>query len=323
VTVWTTAALPVAWMHWETVLALLPGLVIGLTLHEFAHAASASLLGDDYARRQGRISLNPFRHLSLLGTLAILVFPFGWARPVPVNVYNFRRPKRDYLLTSLAGPAANLVVVAAALGLMYLTRYSFIFGLRGVSWMGTVHLVLLMVALINMVLAVLNLLPIPPLDGSKIWPLVLGRRLIHPGQKTGWLAIILLVVLLQFGVLDGLFNRTLAAITAMAPASDLQIVNDKADQADEAFGRGDMPAAERLYDEILSISGPVPRFLYERACCRLARGHWKAALADCETVLAMPPDTPGRSRVAAEVKALRDRLAQKVTTRQTTSRSSP
>jgi Zn-dependent protease len=93
VTHWTTATLPVAMMGWQTVLALLPGLVIGLTLHEFAHAASASLLGDDYARRQGRISLNPFRHLSLLGTLAILLFPFGWARPVPVNVYNFRRPK--------------------------------------------------------------------------------------------------------------------------------------------------------------------------------------------------------------------------------------
>ena len=81
------------------------------------HAWSASLLGDDFSRRQGRVSLNPFRHLTPLGTLAILFLPFGWGRPVPVNLYNFAHPRRDYLLTSLAGPAANFLLAAICLSL--------------------------------------------------------------------------------------------------------------------------------------------------------------------------------------------------------------
>jgi hypothetical protein len=102
-----------------TSLILLPFLAVSLTVHEFAHAWSASLLGDQLARRQGRVSLNPFRHMTLLGTLAILLLPIGWGKPVMVNLYNFRRPKVDYLLTSLAGPASNLLLAGLALAAMY------------------------------------------------------------------------------------------------------------------------------------------------------------------------------------------------------------
>ena len=102
-------------MNLETAIFLLPGLVIGLSFHEFAHAWSASLLGDDFASRQGRVSLNPLRHLSILGTLAIFFLPMGWGKPVEVNLYNFKQPRRDYLITSLAGPLANIIIVACCI----------------------------------------------------------------------------------------------------------------------------------------------------------------------------------------------------------------
>ena len=179
-------------------MVFLPGLVIGLTFHEFAHAWTASLLGDDFARRQGRVSLNPFRHLTPLGTLAILFLPFGWGRPVPVNLYNFSRPRRDYLLTSLAGPLANLLLAAICLGLMNFFVHPF----RYEGWQQSAMLLgvpscLMFAVVINAMLAVLNLLPIPPLDGSKIWPCVLphGKAAIQP--KNGMFFIIVLVVLLS------------------------------------------------------------------------------------------------------------------------------
>ncbi|MHC4126280.1 MAG: site-2 protease family protein, partial [Planctomycetota bacterium] len=91
-------------MSWQTALFLFPGLIIGLTIHEFAHAITAKWLGDRYPEKMGRVSLNPLRHLSLWGTLALFILGFGWGKPVPINLYNFKRPKLYYLLTSIAGP---------------------------------------------------------------------------------------------------------------------------------------------------------------------------------------------------------------------------
>ncbi len=310
-TAWTASAasaMPLAITDFATALVLLPGLVIGLTLHEFAHAWSASLLGDDFARRQGRVSLNPFRHLSLLGTLAIFILPFGWAKPVTVNVYNFRRPRWDYLLSSLAGPAANIAVVLSGLGLMHLTRHTYAFGLSGAGWLGLAHLLLMMIIFINAILAVFNLLPIPPLDGSKIWPVLLGRRITTPGSKTGWIAIIVLILLMRGGMLNGLFDTALGSLTAIAPVADSAIVDDKAKQADQATERGDYAAAETIYGEILAITGDHPGFLYDRASCRLQQGDVDGALADCERVLALPPGTPGLSEVREAMSLLRDSL---------------
>jgi Zn-dependent protease len=160
-------------MTWELILFLFPGLMIGITLHESAHALSALCLGDGYAAKQGRISLNPFRHLSFWGTLALIVLGFGWGKPVPVNLYNFRHPKRDFLLTSLAGPAANILVCAISLGIVYLYPPLLI------------DVLFRSIFIVNAMMAVFNLLPIPPLDGSRIWPcLIPGMKPIATGRFT-------------------------------------------------------------------------------------------------------------------------------------------
>ena len=110
-------------MNLQTALILLPGLVVGLTVHEAAHAITAKWLGDRTASQMGRVSLNPLRHLSLLGTLALFIVGFGWGKPVIVNVYNFKKPKLYYLLSSLAGPASNLILCALVLGVLYIKPY--------------------------------------------------------------------------------------------------------------------------------------------------------------------------------------------------------
>jgi hypothetical protein len=113
-------------MSWVDALFLLPGLIIGLTVHEAAHAISAKWLGDRNAERMGRISLNPFKHLSPLGTVALFFIHFGWGKPVIVNLYNFKRPKLYYFLSSIAGPVSNLLLCAISLGILYLKQHRYI-----------------------------------------------------------------------------------------------------------------------------------------------------------------------------------------------------
>jgi Zn-dependent protease len=163
------------------VLNLLPGLVVGITIHEASHALTAKWLGDHLAERMGRISLNPFRHLSLWGTLALFVLGFGWGKPVLVNLYNFKRPKLDYFLCSIAGPVSNILLCVIILGLLFLKPGSLIEG------------ILSSIFVINAILAVINLLPIPPLDGSKIWPCVIpGMRPMVSGKwSTIWVAVLI------------------------------------------------------------------------------------------------------------------------------------
>lgn len=172
---------------------LLPGLVVGITFHEAAHAISAKWLGDRTAESMGRVSLNPLRHLSLLGTLSLFVLRFGWGKPVVVNIYNFKKPKFHYLLSSLAGPATNIILSAIALGILYLPLPSILGPVKLLCLLGPVKLICLSIYYINAVLAVINLLPVPPLDGSKIWPCII------PGMKpaiTGKWNMVWMVVLI-------------------------------------------------------------------------------------------------------------------------------
>lgn len=267
-------------MNLLLILMMLPGLVIGLTLHEFAHAWSASLLGDDFARRQKRVSLNPLRHLSLLGTLALFVIHFGWGKPVPVNLYNFKHPRRDYLITSLAGPTANVLVAAAAALLMLLTRRTYAFGAFGVPFIGLAHAFLSTVVLVNVILATVNLLPIPPLDGSKIWPCVIPGLKPSFGKKTTMLFIILLIFLLRGGGLDGLFGGVVDRVWSILPETDQERVARLVALGSAAYGDQRYDEAERHLSAALAIRPDNADALHWRAHSRNAQGRSEEALAD-------------------------------------------
>jgi len=137
-------------------LLFLPALIIAITIHEFAHAFLADRLGDPTPQLQGRLSLNPLKHLDPVGTLMLLFFRFGWGKPVEFDPYNLRHPRRDAALISLAGPAVNLVL-ATLLALILKFSPSSLFSVF-----------LIPIILININLAIFNLLPVPPLDGAKI-----------------------------------------------------------------------------------------------------------------------------------------------------------
>ncbi len=132
--------------------------LISLTFHEVAHGYSAHLLGDDTAKNAGRLTLNPIAHVDIIGLLCLIVLRFGWAKPVPINPYNFQNRKTGTLLVSLAGPMTNLIL-AIVFGRVFAWTTSFNY---------YVSLFLLLFVRINIGLAIFNLLPLPPLDGSKI-----------------------------------------------------------------------------------------------------------------------------------------------------------
>ncbi len=143
-------------------IAFVVALVVGIPVHEFAHAWTAQLLGDPTAKYQGRVSLNPFAHLDPLGTILLFVAGFGWGKPVPVNPQYFARPALDELLVALAGPASNfLIAVVLALLVRFLPTE-------------VITVVVMAVIQINLYLMVFNLVPIPPLDGSKIFGALFG-----------------------------------------------------------------------------------------------------------------------------------------------------
>jgi Zn-dependent protease len=151
-------------------LLIIPPLLFSLTLHEFAHALAAHLLGDNTAKDQGRLSLNPIRHLDFLGTLLILLsFMIGWAKPVPVNPQNFKNPRRDMSLVAAAGPLANLILVfLSALLLNFVVFTNFFLESVPKPLAEPLSVMLYMSFILNISLCFFNLLPIPPLDGFNI-----------------------------------------------------------------------------------------------------------------------------------------------------------
>jgi Zn-dependent protease len=152
------------WFSLEQLPYIAVTLIIAFTLHELAHAYVAYKFGDPTAARQGRLTLNPLKHLDPFGTILILIAGFGWARPVPVNRFFFKNPRLAGVLVSLAGPISNFILVVLA--------YAFIYGM-GAAGLGAaipefMFKFLDMFIRLNMMLFVFNLLPLPPLDGYRI-----------------------------------------------------------------------------------------------------------------------------------------------------------
>ncbi len=149
----------------EVLVLLIPILLFSLVFHEFSHAWMAFKLGDPTAKYQGRLTLNPAAHLDLFGTMMILFVGFGWAKPVPVDSRYLVNPRVDMMKIAFAGPGSNLVL--ALIGGTIL---------RVLGYAGVFSIVLLMFTQINIMLAVFNMIPIPPLDGSQIFSGLMMRR---------------------------------------------------------------------------------------------------------------------------------------------------
>ncbi len=158
----------------EALLALIlsiPGVIIAMTFHEFAHAWVADRLGDDTPRRQGRLTLNPFKHMEPIGMLMLLFAGFGWGRPVEINPNNFNRTitiRKGNALVALAGPVMNLI-----LALIFSIIYALILAFGGIAFInsqvgGIITDIIMYTIFMNVGLGVFNLIPLPPLDGSKV-----------------------------------------------------------------------------------------------------------------------------------------------------------
>jgi len=150
-------------MNFQNILPALPGILVGLTVHEFCHAMAAYKLGDTTARDQGRITFNPIKHIDPIGFLFIIFAGFGWAKPVQFNPENLRNLRRDKAIIAAAGPLSNLVLALVLIGVLRLWRENLI-----PLPSDAIFMVVFRAALINIGLFVFNLLPIPPLDGSHI-----------------------------------------------------------------------------------------------------------------------------------------------------------
>ncbi len=154
---------------------IIPVLIIALTFHEYSHAYVAYKLGDDTAKNRGRLTLNPLKHLDILGTLMFIFAHIGWAKPVPVNAMNFKDPKQDMAKVGLAGPVMNLIIAfITAFPIQIMVVY---FANRAPGQFALIMWeFLLMLFSVNLYLAVFNLIPIPPLDGSRIFYGVLPQK---------------------------------------------------------------------------------------------------------------------------------------------------
>ena len=153
-------------------LLYLPGILLGISVHECSHGYAAVRMGDDTPLMQGRITLNPLSHLDPMGFLCLLVFGFGWAKPVQINPRNFKNPRRDDALVSLAGPVSNFFVAFLFMGLMKLADMYLPYTLPN----QIVFEVLRSTVYINLVLMAFNLIPIPPLDGHHILGSIGGAK---------------------------------------------------------------------------------------------------------------------------------------------------
>lgn len=180
-----------------SILLSAPAILFCLTIHEYAHGLVALRLGDPTAKYAGRLTLNPFKHLDPIGTISLFLFRFGWAKPVPVNPSYFKDPKQGMMITSLAGPAANFI---AAIGFGLILRYIAI----AIPTDNFAIIILRMFVFFNLILGIFNLIPIPPLDGSKIVYYLLPQAMAYQYAQLEKYGIFILFGIIILGQLSGI-----------------------------------------------------------------------------------------------------------------------
>lgn len=188
----------------EVIVCIISSLVViffTMPIHEYAHSFTAYKLGDHSQRYSGRLTLNPFNHIDWFGALCILVAGFGWAKPVMVNQYNFKNAKSGMAITALAGPLANLIL--AFISLFLYNVFLFFFYSSKFILLIYIGLFFQYVAIINISLAVFNLIPVPPLDGSKILAIVLPEKLYYKLMQYERYIYFAILILIFSGALDG------------------------------------------------------------------------------------------------------------------------
>lgn len=179
-------------------LYLVPAAIICVTVHECAHGYTAYMLGDPTARMSGRLTLNPLRHIDPIGFLMLIIAGFGWAKPVPVDSRYFKKPRRDMALTALAGPVSNFVLTF----LVLLLLSALIRILPAGTFLNVVIRLLFNTAALSIGLGLFNLLPVSPLDGSKILFSFLPDRIYYTILRYERYGFILLIALLYLGVVN-------------------------------------------------------------------------------------------------------------------------
>ena len=204
----------------ETILLYAVPVIFAITLHEAAHGYVARMFGDDTAWMLGRVTLNPIKHIDPIGTIAVPLgllllsklaggggFLFGWAKPVPVNFGNLRHPKNDMFWVAIAGPGANLVMAALwAIALKFSGPLDEPGFFAAMAYQGIV---------INVVLMVLNLLPLPPLDGGRIMVSLLPNALAYRFAQVERFGFILVILLMATGILSAIMNPIVRSVMSL------------------------------------------------------------------------------------------------------------
>jgi len=196
----------------QELVVVVPVFLLALTIHEFAHGWVANRLGDPTARLQGRLTLNPLAHLDPIGTLAIVFIHFGWAKPVPVDYRYLKRPRRDMMLIAAAGPVSNLILGAACAFCYRMIPWAA--GGPEWAWLLLPARTMLRTGVwVNVVLAVFNLLPIPPLDGSRVVSGLLPVRQAISYSRLEPYGFIIILLLFFTGIMDPVFGPAVRTIS--------------------------------------------------------------------------------------------------------------
>ncbi len=195
----------------EQILLSIPAVLIAITFHEYAHGYVAYKLGDPTAKNNGRLTLNPIKHLDPFGAIMLLIVGFGWAKPVPVNPAYFKKPKNGMALVSLAGPMSNILLAFITLVIAKIFNiqiFSMLYGFRS----SYIEIIMFNIVILNIGLAIFNMIPIPPLDGSKIFSSFLPQRIYFGIMRYERYAHIILLLLIVTGILTPFLGRMLTGV---------------------------------------------------------------------------------------------------------------